>query len=181
MATVPGRASGPATGLERPVRTWPGAPGALEIDQPDLPKVDSEAAPKRGSALVIGEGIEVKGEMAPGFEEILSPEALHFVASLERRFGEVRRRLLAARRTFQTRIDSEARLPTKAPINEGTPIRTTTRNAMRSDRQCSQPLVIAVTTLTARFTPAAIGTLMPNAISNGSRTTPSAMPTMPDT
>ena len=63
MATVPARASGPATGLERPVRTWPGAPGALEIDQPDLPKVDTEAAPKRGSALVIGEGIEVKGEI----------------------------------------------------------------------------------------------------------------------
>ena len=63
MATVPGRASGPATGLERPVRTWPATPGPLEIDQPDLPKVDAEAAPKRGSALVIGEGIEVKGEI----------------------------------------------------------------------------------------------------------------------
>ncbi len=63
MATVPGRASGPATGVERPVRSWPAAAGPVDRGEADLPKAESEAAPKRGSALVIGEGIEVKGEI----------------------------------------------------------------------------------------------------------------------
>jgi malate synthase len=43
--------------------------------------------------------------MAPGFEEILSADALHFIASLERRFGAERKRLIAARAEFQKRID----------------------------------------------------------------------------
>ncbi|PPR20577.1 MAG: hypothetical protein CFH39_02202, partial [Alphaproteobacteria bacterium MarineAlpha10_Bin2] len=34
-------------------------------------------------------GIEIKGALAPGFEEILEPAALHFIAGLERRFGDV--------------------------------------------------------------------------------------------
>ncbi|MBI06729.1 MAG: malate synthase A [Rhodospirillaceae bacterium] len=51
-------------------------------------------------------GIEIAGRMAPGFEEILSPEALHFVAELERHFGAERKRLITARTEFQARIDA---------------------------------------------------------------------------
>src|SRR5690348_3732369 len=32
-------------------------------------------------------GIEIKGAMGPGYEQILSPAALDFVAELQRRFG----------------------------------------------------------------------------------------------
>ena len=51
-------------------------------------------------------GIEILGEMAPGFEKIFSAEAVHFVAGLERKFGAERRRLLAARIEFQARLDA---------------------------------------------------------------------------
>ncbi len=51
-------------------------------------------------------GIEITGEMAPGFEEILSAEAVHFVAGLERRYGAERKRLIAARAEFQARLDA---------------------------------------------------------------------------
>jgi len=43
-----------------------------------------------GNEMELNAGIEITGEMAPGFEEILTAEALHFVASLERRFGAER-------------------------------------------------------------------------------------------
>ena len=60
---------------------------------------------KDGNEMELNAGIEIKGEMAPGFEDILSPAALHFVASLERRFGAARKRLIAARAEFQKRLD----------------------------------------------------------------------------
>ena len=58
-----------------------------------------------GNEMELTAGIEIKGEMAPRFEEILSREALHFIAGLERRFGAERRRLIAARADFQARLD----------------------------------------------------------------------------
>ena len=58
-----------------------------------------------GNEMELNAGIEITGEMAPGFEEILSADALHFIASLERRFGAERKRLIAARAEFQKRID----------------------------------------------------------------------------
>ena len=58
-----------------------------------------------GSEMELNAGIEITGEMAPGFEEVLSAEALHFVASLERRFGAERKRLIAVRAEQQKRID----------------------------------------------------------------------------
>ena len=58
-----------------------------------------------GNEMELNAGIEITGEMAPGFEEILTAEALHFVASLERRFGAERKRLIEARAEFQKRID----------------------------------------------------------------------------
>ena len=50
--------------------------------------------------------IEIAGPAVPGLDEILSAEAVAFVAMLERRFGAERRRLLAARAQFQARIDA---------------------------------------------------------------------------
>ena len=51
-------------------------------------------------------GIEIDGPAVPGLAEILTDEACAFVAMLERRFGDERQRLLAARETFQARIDA---------------------------------------------------------------------------
>jgi malate synthase len=49
-------------------------------------------------------GIEIHAQRKPGDERILTPDALAFVASLERRFGTERRRLL------QLRLDTQAKL-----------------------------------------------------------------------
>ena len=42
----------------------------------------------------IVDGLVIRGEVSPKFAEILTPEALAFVANLERTFGERRRELL---------------------------------------------------------------------------------------
>ncbi|PHS24544.1 MAG: malate synthase A [Robiginitomaculum sp.] len=54
----------------------------------------------------IGQGIEVNGALKPGFDEILSPDALAFIADLHRRFNPARQRLLAARTTRQKALDA---------------------------------------------------------------------------
>src|SRR5271170_4367256 len=51
-------------------------------------------------------GVEIRGAMEPGFEEILTPEAIGFIVDLERRFGAERRRLLARRTEIQARLDT---------------------------------------------------------------------------
>lgn len=51
-------------------------------------------------------GIEVTGVMKPGYDAILSSEALAFIADLERRFGARRHELLAARAERQKRFDA---------------------------------------------------------------------------
>ena len=51
-------------------------------------------------------GIEINGSAVPGLADILTNEACAFVAMLERRFGDERRRLLEARAAFQARIDA---------------------------------------------------------------------------
>ena len=58
------------------------------------------------SEMEITAGIKISGAMVPGFEAILRPEALHFVAGLERHFGAQRQRLIEARSEFQERLDS---------------------------------------------------------------------------
>jgi len=50
--------------------------------------------------------IELRGAPKPGYERILSPEVLDFVAALERKFGAERRRLLARRVAVQAQLDS---------------------------------------------------------------------------
>jgi malate synthase len=51
-------------------------------------------------------GVEIRGAMEPGFEAILTPEAVGFIVELERRFGAERRRLLARRAEVQARLDA---------------------------------------------------------------------------
>ncbi|HVM45521.1 MAG TPA: hypothetical protein VM582_06260, partial [Candidatus Thermoplasmatota archaeon] len=43
------------------------------------------------------QGIEVRGPPTPRSAEVLTPDALAFVAELQRRFGPTRERLLAQR------------------------------------------------------------------------------------
>jgi malate synthase len=50
--------------------------------------------------------LTISGAMKPGFEAILTPDALAFVADLQRRFGPERKRLLAARQARQARLDA---------------------------------------------------------------------------
>ena len=58
--------------------------------------------------------LHVHGEMKERYDEILTPEALDFVAMLEERFGERRRELLKKREARQKEIDA-GRLPDFLP------------------------------------------------------------------
>ncbi|MGH7089874.1 MAG: malate synthase A, partial [Stellaceae bacterium] len=55
------------------------------------------------------DGIEVKGEVRDGYGHILTPDALAFVAQLERRFGAERKHCLAARAARQAALDAGER------------------------------------------------------------------------
>ena len=48
--------------------------------------------------------LELNGPVAAGFDEVLTPDALEFVAELEQRFGPRRRELLAARAQRRARL-----------------------------------------------------------------------------
>src|SRR3984893_13462987 len=50
-------------------------------------------------------GVAIRGAMKPGYEKVLSPEAIHFAVELEREFRAERRRLLARRAEIQRRLD----------------------------------------------------------------------------
>ncbi len=52
------------------------------------------------------EGIQVLGAVTPAFAEILTPEALRFVALLQREFGARRKELLAARVKVRERLEA---------------------------------------------------------------------------
>jgi malate synthase len=49
-------------------------------------------------------GVSIRGEMRPGFETVLTPEAVAFAVALERKFGAERRRLLARRAEVQAKL-----------------------------------------------------------------------------
>lgn len=51
-------------------------------------------------------GVEVVSAITPEFSEILTPEAMHFVSKLARRFGEARQALLMRREERQQEIDA---------------------------------------------------------------------------
>lgn len=57
-------------------------------------------------ALSLASGVVIKGAVQPRFDEILTTEALAFVADLHRRFNETRKRLLAVRAERQKRFDA---------------------------------------------------------------------------
>jgi malate synthase len=68
------------------------------------------------------DGVELRGAMRPGYERLLTPAALAFVATLEREFGAERRRLLARRAELQQRLDAGWKpdfLPETKSIREG--------------------------------------------------------------
>src|SRR5438477_11522590 len=67
-------------------------------------------------------GVQLRGELAPAFPEIVSPEALAFVAKLQRVFGNRREECLQRRHDRQAALDrGEALnvLPETKSIREG--------------------------------------------------------------
>jgi malate synthase len=67
-------------------------------------------------------GVVIRGAMKPGYEEVLTPQAIEFAVELEREFGAERRRLLARRAEIQRRLDAGWKpdfLPETKTIREG--------------------------------------------------------------
>jgi malate synthase len=50
-------------------------------------------------------GVVIRGSMKPGYDKVVTPEAIDFAVELEREFGAERRRLLARRAEIQRRLD----------------------------------------------------------------------------
>lgn len=69
------------------------------------------------------QGIEIQGTITPEFAEILTPEAVNFVAKLARAFESRREELLAKREQRQAELDAGKKpdfLPETASIRQGT-------------------------------------------------------------
>ena len=67
-------------------------------------------------------GVAIRGPLKPGYEKVLTPEAIGFAVELEREFGAERRRLLARRAAAQRRLDAGWKpdfLPETQAIREG--------------------------------------------------------------
>src|SRR6184192_3270157 len=76
----------------------------------------------KASRSPLPSGVEVLGEITPAFSEILTPEALAFVAKLQRQFGTRRRQCLQRREERQRRLDHGEGLdflPETKQIREG--------------------------------------------------------------
>ncbi len=72
--------------------------------------------------IVTPSGMEIKGEIKPGYAQILTPGALELVAKLSREFEARRQQLLAARALRAKRLDAGERpdfLPDTAHIRNG--------------------------------------------------------------
>ncbi len=100
----------PAAALRRDAVNWAASRNVPRTRRPPCPKT-TPSPPSRT------EGIEVLGPIGPQYDEILTPEALRFVASLQRTFGARREELLARRVEAQKRIDSGV-LPDFLPETE---------------------------------------------------------------
>ena len=73
-------------------------------------------------AIEVPAGVEINGAIKPGFETVLTPEALAFVVDLQRRFDPRREELLAARVERQKELDAGELpdfLPETANIRNG--------------------------------------------------------------
>ncbi len=74
------------------------------------------------AALDLPAGVVVDGEIKPGFEKVLTKEAVAFIADLQRKFNGRREELLALRNERQVRLDAGEKpdfLPETAAIREG--------------------------------------------------------------
>ncbi|MDR6869728.1 malate synthase [Bosea sp. BE125] len=60
----------------------------------------------QANGLGLPKGVVIKGALGPRFDEILTPDALAFLADLQRRFNETRKRLLSLRAERQKRFDA---------------------------------------------------------------------------
>ena len=72
--------------------------------------------------MTVSETISIRGPVHDGFNEILTPAALEFVANLQRMFGPAREELLAKRVERQKALDEGAKLdflPETAHIRAG--------------------------------------------------------------
>src|SRR6201989_1470022 len=76
----------------------------------------------KASRSPLPSGVEVLGEITPAFSEILTPEALAFVAKLQRQFGTRRKQCLEHRQQRQRQLDQGEGLdflPETKQIREG--------------------------------------------------------------
>jgi malate synthase len=62
---------------------------------------------KNRHGLITPAGVEVLGPIADGYAAIMTPDALGFLAELERRFGPTRQALLARRREVDARLHAD--------------------------------------------------------------------------
>ncbi len=79
-------------------------------------------APGQMPRSVEREGVVIRGAMKPGYDQVLTPEAIDFAVELEREFGAERRRLLARRAELQRRLDAGWKpdfLPETKAIRDG--------------------------------------------------------------
>ncbi|MGO8778297.1 MAG: malate synthase A [Rhodomicrobium sp.] len=78
--------------------------------------------PDQASSLTLPSGVQVQGALKPGYERVLTPEALEFLAAIARRFEPQRRRLMQARTERQAAWDAGTLpgfLPETKAIREG--------------------------------------------------------------
>ncbi len=83
----------------------------------------AHAAAPPEAGIAVRPGVEVRGRTVPGLDRVLTPEALEFVAGLQRAFGARRLELLAARKTRQKQLDRGILpdfLPATAAVRSGT-------------------------------------------------------------
>jgi malate synthase len=80
--------------------------------KPPARKVAAKRAAKRpgppvktAPAIRLPAGVLIQAPIRPGYEQILTPEALSFVVGLQRKFGGTAERLLARRQEVQARLD----------------------------------------------------------------------------
>src|SRR6201984_2748612 len=76
----------------------------------------------KASRSPLPSGMEILGEITPAFSEILTPEALAFVAKLQRKFGTRRKQCLEHRQQRQRQLDQGEGLdflPETKQIREG--------------------------------------------------------------
>jgi malate synthase len=88
-------------------------------------KVAKPKSARRAPAVLKGlklpAGVKLRAPIKPGFEQILTPDAIAFIVGLERRFGARRRELLARRAEYQKRLDRGEKpdfLPDTAKIRD---------------------------------------------------------------